>query len=147
LLTPQLMGANACWKRPACHRGTAPRGIEAWGNLRRLAYRERVPGAIDSAEITSESISNVLPSYVPTSSPHRRVKEGKALSGLDAASLRLLTDRGRVSDLHPLGAGAVLVPVQVGSETDLGTALVSIYPSPDEARELPVHTFRDYVLA
>jgi hypothetical protein len=69
------------------------------------------------------------------------------LSGLDAASLRLLTDRGRVLDLHPLGAGAVLVPVQAGSETDLGTALVSIYPSPDEARELPVHTFRDYVLA
>ena len=28
--------------------------------LRRLPYRDRVPGAIDSAEITSESISNVL---------------------------------------------------------------------------------------
>jgi hypothetical protein len=56
-------------------RNGAP-SIEAWGNLRRLPYRDRVPGAIDSAEITSESISNVLPSYVPTSSPHRRMKEG-----------------------------------------------------------------------
>jgi SseB protein N-terminal domain len=60
----------------------------------------------------------------------------------------LPTDPARVVDLYrQLYAGSFIVPVQAGTEADLGTALFLTYPSPDGVRELPVFTSRDYVLA
>jgi hypothetical protein len=59
----------------------------------------------------------------------------------------LSTDPARVVDLYrQLYAGSFVVPVQEGSERDLGTALFVTYPCPDGARELPVFTSLDYVL-
>jgi hypothetical protein len=59
----------------------------------------------------------------------------------------LSTDPARVVDLYrQLYAGSFVVPVQEGSEPDLGTALFVTYPCPDGARELPVFTSPDYVL-
>jgi hypothetical protein len=53
----------------------------------------------------------------------------------------------RVVDLYPqLYAGTFAVPVQAGSEADLGTAAFWIYPSTDGVRELPVFTVRDPLL-
>lgn len=63
-------------------------------------------------------------------------------------TLRVIpTNPGRVVDLYrQLYASSFVVPVQAGSETDLGTALFLIYPSTDGVRELPVFTSRDYLL-
>jgi len=59
----------------------------------------------------------------------------------------LPTDPGRVVDLYrQLYAGSFVVPMQAGSEADLGTALFLTYPCRDGVRELPVFTSRDYVL-
>jgi hypothetical protein len=56
----------------------------------------------------------------------------------------LPTEPARVVDLYPqLYAGTFVVPVQAGSEADLGTAAFWIYPSPDGVRELPIFTVRD----
>src|SRR6266481_7169333 len=59
----------------------------------------------------------------------------------------LPTDPSRVVDLYSqLYAGSFVVPVQAGSEADLGTAMFLIYPTPDKIQELPIFTSRDYVL-
>jgi len=70
---------------------------------------------------------------------------------MDSDLLRTLKalpiDPARLGDLyHQLYAGSFLVPVQAGTETDLGTALFLIFPSTDGIRELPVFTSRDCVL-
>ena len=68
-------------------------------------------------------------------------------SGLLDTLRALPTDPSRVVDLYSqLYAGSFIVPMQAGSETDLGTALFLTYPCPDGIRELPVFTCRDYVL-
>src|SRR5262249_311165 len=60
----------------------------------------------------------------------------------------LPTEPARVVDLYPqLYAGTFVVPVQEGSESDLGTAAFWIYPSTDGVRELPVFTGHDSLLA
>lgn len=59
----------------------------------------------------------------------------------------LPTDPSRVVDLYfQLYNGSFVVPVQEGSETDIGTAMFLIYPTPDGIRELPIFTSRDYAL-
>lgn len=59
----------------------------------------------------------------------------------------LPTDPSRVVDLYSqLYAGSFVVPVQAGSEADIGTAMFLIYPTRDGIRELPIFTSRDYVL-
>jgi hypothetical protein len=59
----------------------------------------------------------------------------------------LPTDRSRVVNLYPeLYAGSFVVPVQKGSEANLGTALFLTYPTKDGIRELPVFTSLDFVL-
>jgi hypothetical protein len=59
----------------------------------------------------------------------------------------LPTDPGRVVDLYSqLYAGLFVVPVQAGSEADIGTAMFLIYPTPDGVSELPLFTSHDYVL-
>ena len=59
----------------------------------------------------------------------------------------LPTDPSRAVDLYlQLYAASFVVPVQAGSEADLGKAMFLIYPSPDRIQELPIFTSRDYVL-
>jgi hypothetical protein len=59
----------------------------------------------------------------------------------------LPTDPSRVVDLYSqLYTGSFVVPVQAGSERDLGTAKFLIYPTPDGISELPLFTSRDYIL-
>lgn len=59
----------------------------------------------------------------------------------------LPTDPSRAVNLYPeLYAGSFVVPVQTGSEANLGTALFLTYPTKDGIRELPVFTSLDYVL-
>ena len=88
--------------------------------------------------VTSEACGLVRPRSVGpcASRPHLRTELATVIN-------RSVPFSGALN-LDQLCAHAAWVPVQAGSETDLGTALFSIYHPPDETLELPVHTFREF---